>query len=171
MLCYFTYYLLYKTLVNKIKVSINNISKNALIYEKVILGVENELTKFTRFINHGFADTNSIKSETLIYDVCGMAIYQIENRYKNNLPLLLIIGWKVYSMPFNTKENKWFVSIGCRPDLNFPDKKSINKYLEENGNFGSNTKIFEDYSIAIDVLMNSGNNAKLNINIRDIHRH
>ncbi|GBB86313.1 hypothetical protein RclHR1_12730010 [Rhizophagus clarus] len=72
-----------------------------------------------------FVNVCPSESVSLIYDACGMAIYQIEIKYKNNLPLLLIVGWKVL-MPFIAKENK------C-----------------------SNAKVFEAYSIAIDVSINN----------------
>ncbi|GBC08229.1 hypothetical protein RclHR1_00080006 [Rhizophagus clarus] len=176
MLSYFLLFLYNKTLINKIKVDINNTNlRKTLICEKIILGVGNELIKFSKIIDYGKtgiidrSNPISIESISLIYDACGMAIYQIENKHKNNLPLLLIVGWKV-SMPFITKENKWFVFVGYETDINFPNEKSINKYLNENGNLGSNTLVFKAYSIAIDISINNGNDAQLNINIRNINR-
>jgi hypothetical protein len=35
------------------------------------------------------------ESESLIRDACGMITYKVGNKHKDNLPLLLFVGWEV----------------------------------------------------------------------------
>ncbi|CAB5368374.1 unnamed protein product [Rhizophagus irregularis] len=53
-------------------------------------------------------------------------------------------------------KNKWFVFIGCETDPDIPDESSINKYLKENGNKGSDTLEFEEHSMIIDGSISDG---------------
>jgi hypothetical protein len=49
-------------------------------------------------------------------------------------------------------KTKWFTFFGCETDLNFPNEKSINKYLKENRNStGTNILKSEAYSIIIEL--------------------
>ncbi|CAB5198158.1 unnamed protein product [Rhizophagus irregularis] len=104
------------------------------------------------------------RSKSTIEKACGIVTYEIDDKRKNNLPLLLIVGWRISTFG----KNKWFVFIGCETDRDFPgeDKSSINEYLKENGNKGSNTLDFEEHSMIIDGSISDGNNAQLNICIR-----
>ncbi|CAB5198156.1 unnamed protein product [Rhizophagus irregularis] len=104
------------------------------------------------------------RSKSTIEKACGIVTYEIDDKRKNNLPLLLIVGWRISIIG----KNKWFVFIGCETDPDFPgeDKSSINEYLKENGNKGSNTLDFEEHSMNIDGSISDGNNAQLDICIR-----
>uniref|UniRef100_U9T2B2 Uncharacterized protein n=1 Tax=Rhizophagus irregularis (strain DAOM 181602 / DAOM 197198 / MUCL 43194) TaxID=747089 RepID=U9T2B2_RHIID len=103
--------------------------------------------------------THYRKSKSTIEKACGIVTYEIDNKRKNNLPLLLIVGWRakivIILISFIGK-NKWFVFIGCETDPDFPDKSSINKYLKENGNKGSDTLEFEEHSMIIDGSISDG---------------
>ncbi|CAB4398755.1 unnamed protein product [Rhizophagus irregularis] len=94
------------------------------------------------------------RSKSTIEKACGIVTYEIDDKCKNNLPLLLIVGWRISL----TGKNKWFVFIGCETDPDFPDedKSSINKYLKENGNKGSDTLEFEEHSMIIDGSISDG---------------
>ncbi|CAG8743121.1 538_t:CDS:1, partial [Rhizophagus irregularis] len=57
-----------------------------------------------------------------------------------------------------TGKNKWFVFIGCEEDPDFPgeDISSVNEYLKENGNMGSDTLDFEEHSMTIEGSISDG---------------
>ncbi|PKY58155.1 hypothetical protein RhiirA4_549956 [Rhizophagus irregularis] len=146
-------------LVNRITININNNqSRNTLHHGKHI---GNKLiTPLPVTINR--REMGFIRSKSTIEKACGIVTYEIDDKRKNDLPLLLIVGWRI---PIIGK-NKWFVFIGCETDPDFPDESSINKYLKENGNKGSNTLEFEEHSMIIDGSISDGNNAQLDICIR-----
>ncbi|RGB44229.1 hypothetical protein C1646_748955 [Rhizophagus diaphanus] len=52
------------------------------------------------------------------------------------------------------------------PDFPGENKSSINEYLKENGNKGSNTLEFEEHSMSIEGSISDGNHAQLDICIR-----
>ncbi|GET04126.1 hypothetical protein GLOIN_2v1787352 [Rhizophagus clarus] len=155
-----------KFFVNKIKININNTqSRNTLHHGKRFLG--NTLIKpLPVTINRreeGFAEFKST-----IKKACGLITYEIDDKRKDDLPLLLIVGWKISIIG----KNKWFVFIGCETDPDFPDfpnERFMKEYLKENGNTGSNTLDFEAHSISIDGSISDGNNAQLNIDIREMN--
>ncbi|PKC05192.1 hypothetical protein RhiirA5_421205 [Rhizophagus irregularis] len=126
-------------LVNRITININNTqSRNTLHHGKHI---GNKLiTPLPVTINR--REMGFIRSKSTIEKACGIVTYEIDNKRKNNLPLLLIVGWK---------------------DPDFPDESSKNKYLKENGNKGSNTLEFEEYSMIIDGSISDGNNAFVSV--------
>ncbi|PKY29931.1 hypothetical protein RhiirB3_392187 [Rhizophagus irregularis] len=106
------------------------------------------LSAINNFVQNNLV--NRITSKSTIEKACGIVTYEIDDKH--------IHHWK----------NKWFVFIGCETDPDFPgeDKSSINEYLKENGNKGSNTLDFEEHSMIIDGSISDGNNAQLNICIR-----
>ncbi|PKB98019.1 hypothetical protein RhiirA5_432098 [Rhizophagus irregularis] len=152
-------------LVNRITINIDNTqSRNILHYGKHI---GNKLiTPLPVTINRkemGTIHLNGIwdgiwdlvgRSKSTIEKACGIVTYEIDDKRKNNLPLLLIVGWRISTFG----KNKWFVFIGCETDRDFPgeDKSSINEYLKENGNKGSNTLDFEEHSMIIDGSISDG---------------
>ncbi|GET53643.1 hypothetical protein GLOIN_2v1787352 [Rhizophagus irregularis DAOM 181602=DAOM 197198] len=141
-------------LVNRITININNTkSKNTLHHGKHTLEIGNKLiTPLPVTINR--KEMGSIKSKSTIEKACGIVTYEIDDKRKNNLPLLLIVGWRISII----RKNKWFVFIGCETDPDFPgeDKSSINEYLKEKGNKGSNTLEFEEHSMNIDGSISDG---------------
>ncbi|CAB5198164.1 unnamed protein product [Rhizophagus irregularis] len=149
-------------LVNKITININNTqSRNTLHHGRYVLGIGNKsVTPLPVTINR--KETGSTKFKSTIKKAYGIVIYEIDDIYNGSLPLLLIVGWKISIIG----KNKWFVFIGCETDPDFPDERSINEYLKENGNTGTNTLDFEAHSTTIDGSINDGNNAQLNICIR-----
>ncbi|GBB87491.1 hypothetical protein RclHR1_13990001 [Rhizophagus clarus] len=133
------------TFTNKIKINVNNTqSTNTLHHGKRILG-NTLITPLPVTINRG--EEGTVESKSIILKACGMVIYEIDNKRKGNLPLLLIIGWEVSII----EKNKWFVFVGCEADPNFPDERSINKHLKEYGNTGTNTLDFKEHSISMNI--------------------
>ncbi|CAB4442614.1 unnamed protein product [Rhizophagus irregularis] len=125
-------------LINRITININNIqSRNTLHHGRSVLGIGNKLiTPLPVMINR--RETESIKLESTIKKAYGIVTYEIDDR-----------------------------CAYCRlEDPDFPDERSINEYLKENGNTGSNTLDFKAHSTTIDGSINDGNNAQLNICIR-----
>ncbi|CAB4442711.1 unnamed protein product [Rhizophagus irregularis] len=149
-------------LINRITININNTqSRNTLHHGRSVLGIGNKLiTPLPVMINR--RETESIKLESTIKKAYGIVTYEIDDRCEDSLPLLLVVGWKISIIG----KNKWFVFIGYETDPDFPDERSINEYLKENGNTGSNTLDFKAHSTTIDGSINDGNNAQLNICIR-----
>ncbi|CAB4491081.1 unnamed protein product [Rhizophagus irregularis] len=134
---------------------------NTLHHGRYVLGIGNKsVTPLPVTINR--KETGSTKFKSTIKKAYGIVIYEIDDIYNGSLPLLLIVGWKISIIG----KNKWFVFIGCETDPDFPDERSINEYLKENGNTGTNTLDFEAHSTTIDGSINDGNNAQLNICIR-----
>ncbi|CAB4398737.1 unnamed protein product [Rhizophagus irregularis] len=149
-------------LVNRITININNTqSRNTLHHGRCVLGIGNKLiTPLPVMINR--RETGSIKLKSTIKKAYGIITYEIDDKCEGSLPLLLIVGWKISIIG----KNKWFVFIGCETDSDFPDERSIKKYLKENGSTGSNTFDFEAHSTTINGSINDGNNAQLNICVR-----
>ncbi|CAB5374674.1 unnamed protein product [Rhizophagus irregularis] len=157
-------------LVNRITININNTqSRNTLHHGKHI--GNNLLTPLPVTINR--REMGFIRSKSTIEKACGIVTYEIDDKRKNNLPLLLIVGWRhahdasqahhnvgqnCNNSDIHHWKNKWFVFIGCETDPDFPgeDKSSINEYLKENGNKGSNTLDFEEHSMIIDGSISDG---------------
>ncbi|CAB5374668.1 unnamed protein product [Rhizophagus irregularis] len=139
-------------LVNRITININNTqSRNNLHHGKHTLEIGNKLiTPLPVTINS--REMKSIMSKSTIEKACGIVTYEIDGKHKNNLPLLLIVGWKISIIG----KSKWFVFIGCETDPDIPDESSINKYLKENGNKGSDTLEFEEHSMIIDGSISDG---------------
>ncbi|PKC05191.1 hypothetical protein RhiirA5_421204 [Rhizophagus irregularis] len=154
-------------LVNRITININNTqSRNTLHHGKHI---GNKLiTPLPVTINRRemgficFLNMLHLTSKSTIEKACGIVTYEIGDKSENKLPLLLIVGWRISIIG----KNKWFVFIGCETDPDIPDESSINKYLKENGNKGSDTLEFEEHSMIIDGSISDGNNAQLDICIR-----
>ncbi|RGB44219.1 hypothetical protein C1646_778696 [Rhizophagus diaphanus] len=139
-------------LVNRITININNTqSRNTLHHGRCIHGIGNKLiTPLPVMINR--RETGSIKFKSIIKKACGIITYEIDDKCEGRLPLLLIVGWKISIIG----KNKWFVFIGYETDPDFPEERSINEYLKENGNTGSNTLDFEAHSTTIDGSINDG---------------
>ncbi|GBB89246.1 hypothetical protein RclHR1_15920008 [Rhizophagus clarus] len=178
-----------KFFVNKIKININNTqSRNTLHHGKRFLG--NTLIKplpvtinrreegfayVSRLLFHVIIRLSQLyylmyyrEFKSTIKKACGLITYEIDDKRKDDLPLLLIVGWKISIIG----KNKWFVFIGCETDPDFPDfpnERFMKEYLKENGNTGSNTLDFEAHSISIDGSISDGNNAQLNIDIREMN--
>uniref|UniRef100_U9UNR1 Uncharacterized protein n=1 Tax=Rhizophagus irregularis (strain DAOM 181602 / DAOM 197198 / MUCL 43194) TaxID=747089 RepID=U9UNR1_RHIID len=170
-------------LVNRITININNTQSRNTFHHGKHIG-NKLITPLPVTINR--REMGFIRSKSTIEKACGIVTYEIDDKCKNNLPLLLIVGWRAkiviilvrgayfWGACFRdftislTGKNKWFIFIGCETDPNFPgeDKSSINKYLKENGNKGSNTLEFEEHSMNIERSISDGNNAQLNIYIR-----
>ncbi|PKY58833.1 hypothetical protein RhiirA4_481080 [Rhizophagus irregularis] len=139
-------------LVNRIKINITNTqSRNTLHHGRCVHGIGNKLiTPLPVMINR--RETGSIKLESTIKKAYGIVTYEIDDKCEGSLPLLLIVGWKISIIG----KNKWFVFIGCETDSDFPDERSIKKYLKENGSTGSNTFDFEAHSTTINGSINDG---------------
>ncbi|GBB87492.1 hypothetical protein RclHR1_13990002 [Rhizophagus clarus] len=148
-----------KVLINRITIKIDNTKSNHKLHHgKRFLG--NSLIKpLPVTIGHGGAE--SIEFKSVFKKAIGMITYEIDNKHEGDLPLLLVVGWKISII----EKNKWFVFIGYETDPNFPDERFVNKYLKENGNTGSNTLDFKEHSMIIDCSISDGNNAQLNIYI------
>ncbi|PKY61506.1 hypothetical protein RhiirA4_431860 [Rhizophagus irregularis] len=135
-------------LVNKITININNTqSRNTLHHGRYVLGIGNKsVTPLPVTINR--KETGSTKFKSTIKKAYGIVIYEIDDIYNGSLPLLLIISI--------IGKNKWFVFIGYETNPDFPDERSINEYLKENENTGTNTLDFEAHSTTIDGSINDG---------------
>ncbi|GBB89247.1 hypothetical protein RclHR1_15920009 [Rhizophagus clarus] len=130
-------------LINRITINIDNTqSGNTLHHGKRILGIGNKLIKPLPVMTNR-RETGSMQS--LFKKAYGTVTYEIGNERKDNLPLLIIVEWRVPLFG----ENKWLAFVGCETDPNFPNERSINEYLKENGNTGPNTLDFEEYSMTI----------------------
>ncbi|UZO20897.1 uncharacterized protein OCT59_013307 [Rhizophagus irregularis] len=138
-------------LVNRITININNTQSRNTFHHGKHIG-NKLITPLPVTINR--REMGFIRSKSTIEKACGIVTYEIDDKCKNNLPLLLIVGWRISL----TGKNKWFIFIGCETDPNFPgeDKSSINKYLKENGNKGSNTLEFEEHSMNIERSISDG---------------
>ncbi|PKB98018.1 hypothetical protein RhiirA5_432097 [Rhizophagus irregularis] len=144
------YRLFKNNFVNRITININNKqSKNTLHHGKHTLKAGNKLT-----IPLPATLTYYRGSKSTIEKACGIVTYEIDEKHKNNSPLLLIVGWRITI----TGKNKWFVFIGCEEDPDFPgeDISSVNEYLKENGNMGSDTLDFEEHSMTIEGSISDG---------------
>ncbi|CAB5198160.1 unnamed protein product [Rhizophagus irregularis] len=148
------YRLFKNNFVNRITININNKqSKNTLHHGKHTLKAGNKLTiPLPVTINR--REMGFIGSKSTIEKACGIVTYEIDEKHKNNSPLLLIVGWRITI----TGKNKWFVFIGCEEDPDFPgeDISSVNEYLKENGNMGSDTLDFEEHSMTIEGSISDG---------------
>ncbi|PKY54383.1 hypothetical protein RhiirA4_426738 [Rhizophagus irregularis] len=138
----------------RITINIDNTQSRNILHHGKHIGNKLIITPLPVTINR--KEMGTIRSKSTIEKACGIVTYEIDDKRKrkNNLPLLLIVGWRISTFG----KNKWFVFIGCETDPDFPgeDKSSINEYLKENGNKGSNTLDFEEHSMIIDGSISDG---------------
>ncbi|GES91011.1 hypothetical protein GLOIN_2v1788316 [Rhizophagus clarus] len=79
---------------NRITINIDNSqSRNTLHHGRCILGIGNKLIKpLPVTINR--REMGSIESKSIIKKSRGIITYEIGEKCKDNLPLLIVVGWK-----------------------------------------------------------------------------
>ncbi|CAB4398752.1 unnamed protein product [Rhizophagus irregularis] len=128
--------------------AINNFIQNNLV-NRITININNTQSRNT--LHHGKHIGNKLITPLPVtINRREMGFIQQLKKLAGLLPMKLVTRISIIG------KNKWFVFIGCETDPDIPDESSINKYLKENGNKGSDTLEFEEHSMIIDGSISDG---------------